>query len=140
MEEDDPSGRPKRLASVAFVGLLTVAGAAGAMIGSAVGQDDGWGCPAERRGHSVVDGLGSRGSASKLSAARDWIPLLVEDGTISEQQLRAAFAHSSGPNSYEPDTGELRIDGFLQADFSIGQLRDGTWAASSYTHCMKPPM
>jgi hypothetical protein len=139
LEGDDPPGRSKPFASVAFVGLLALAAVAGVMVGSAVGRGDGWGCAVERRGHSIVDGLGSGGSASELSAASDWIPILVEDGTVSEQELRAAFEQPSGPNSYDTNTGELRIDGLLQADFAVGQQSDGTWAVSSYTHCMRPP-
>jgi hypothetical protein len=122
--------RPAPLVLAAFV----IAGVAGAVVGSRVSHGDSWGCPVERRGNTVVDGTGSGGSATELSAATDWIPILVEDGTISKQELRAAFAQTSGPGSYDTDTGELRIDGLVQATFTVSQLRRDV--GSLFLHAM----
>jgi hypothetical protein len=122
------------------VGAFAFAAIAGTVVGSSVGRGDDWGCAVERRGYAVVDSLeGATGAADAVSAAEEWIPLLAEDGTVAAEELRVAFENTTGPNSYDPDTGELRIDGSLQAIVPVGQQPDGTWLVGSFTHCMRPP-
>lgn len=125
---------------ISAVGVLLVVGA-GATI-AVVDADEnapGWGCSRERIGYSIVDLAQRGGSPTEMEAARAWIPSLAEDGEVSAEHLRAAFDASSGPSSYDIGSGELRIDGDLFAVFGISRLSDGTWAASSVDHCMRPP-
>ena len=126
---------------ISLVGVLVVVGA-GATIAVVNGDDNapGWACPRERIGHSIVDLAQRGGSPTEMEAARAWIPSLAEDGEVSAELLRAAFDASSGPSSYVVSSGELRIDGDLFAVFGISRLSDGTWAASSVEHCMRPPV
>ena len=126
---------------ISLVGVLVVVGA-GATIAAVVGDENapGWGCPRERIGYEIVDHAQRGGSPTEMEAARGWIPLLAEDGEVSAERLRVAFDASSGSSSYDIDSGELRIDGDLFAVFGISRLSDGTWAASSVEHCMRPPL
>ena len=132
---------PTRWILISVVGIVLVVGA-GATIATLNGDDNapGWGCPRDRIGHSIVDLAQRGGSPTEMEAARAWIPSLAEDGEVSAERLRAAFDASSGPSSYDVGSGELRIDGDLFAVFGISRLSDGTWAASSVEHCMRPPV
>lgn len=99
----------------------------------------GWRCPRERIGFTTIDNARRGGSPTEMEAARAWIPSLAQDGAISAERLAVAFDASSGPSSYDVGAGELRIDGDLFAVFGVDRLSDGTWAASSVEHCMRPP-
>jgi hypothetical protein len=120
---------------------LCIAGAVivGALVAPFETDAPGWGCPRERIGFTVADSAGSGGSPTALEAARAWIPLLVEDGTIPAERLEAAFDTRSGPSSYDVGSGELRIGGELIARLGVSRLSDGTWGVGSVEHCMRPP-
>lgn len=87
----------------------------------------------------IVDSAGRGGATDEMHAVRDLIPSLVEDGTIPQGQLEDALGRRAGPSSYDPASGELRIDGLIQADIGVGQLSDGTWGIAGFEQCMRPP-
>ena len=125
---------------ISVVGVLVVVGA-GATIAAVVGDENapGWVSPRadrirNRRSRSawwVTDGVGG---GPRLD------PLARRGRGVSAERLKVAFDASSGPSSYDIGSGELRIDGDLFAVFGISRLSDGTWAASSVEHCMRPPV
>ncbi|MEX1265157.1 MAG: hypothetical protein WEE66_14705 [Actinomycetota bacterium] len=125
--------------AMAVIAVLVVA-LAGSLFGSSEANAPGWGCPRERIGHTIADSAGRGGSPTELEAARAWIPSLVEDGTIPADRLEAAFGTSSGPSSYDVESGELSIDGDVVAHFGVNRLSDGTWTVGSVEHCMRPPI
>jgi hypothetical protein len=103
------------------------------------GFKEGWGCEPERIGFTIGEPSGRGGSADELAAVRDLLPLLAEDGEVSLSRLEEAMSRRSGPSSFDSSSGELRIDGLIQATIGVSQLGDGTWVASNYHHCTRPP-
>jgi hypothetical protein len=75
----------------------------------------------------------------RFAAVRDLLPILAADGVVPLVQLEDAASRRTGPSSFNPATGELRIDGLIHATIGIVQLRDGTWVAVTDEHCMRPP-
>lgn len=103
------------------------------------GFREGWGCAPDRIGSTIDEPVAGPGSADEIAAIRDLLPSLVADGVVPLAQLEDAASRRSGPSSFNPTTGELRIDGLIHATIGIIQLRDGTWVAVTYEHCMRPP-
>jgi hypothetical protein len=103
------------------------------------GGDPAWGCPPERIGAGVADHGPSGGSETAVEAASAFVRYLSNDSGIPEQRYESAFATTEGPTSYDSKTGDLLIDGELQAQIGVGQLDDGTWVIGSLEHCMRPP-
>jgi hypothetical protein len=99
------------------------------------GFKDGWGCEPERIAFTIGEPSGRGGSVDELAAVRELLPLLAEDGEVSLALLEDAAGRRSGPSSFDPSSGELRIDGLIQAMIGVSQLGDGTWVASTYHHC-----
>jgi hypothetical protein len=99
----------------------------------------GWGCEWDRIGVTIADFTLGAGSADQLSAVREWIPTIAEDGTIPADELATALEHRDGPSSYDPRTGELRIDGFIQAQLKAGEQPGGKWIVSNVEQCFRPP-
>lgn len=99
----------------------------------------GWGCEPERIGFTIGEPAGRGGSPDELAAVRDLLPSLAQDGEVSLARLQDALSRRTGPSSFDPSSGELRIDGLIHATIGVRRLGDGTWVASTYHHCMSPP-
>jgi hypothetical protein len=125
-----------------FVGLgacFIVIATAGIWGSPTRGFKEGWGCEPERIGFTIGEASGRGGSEDELAAVRDLLPSLASDGEVSLARLEDAVTHRSDPTSFDPSSGELRIDGLIHATIGVSQLSDGSWVASNYHHCMRPP-
>lgn len=121
---------------VCFIVIAT----AGVWGSSTRGFKEGWGCSPERIGHTIGFPAEGGGSVDELAAVRDLLPILAEDGEVAIARLEDAVARRSGASSFDPASGELRIDGLIHARISVSQLEDGTWVALNYEQCMRPPV
>jgi len=100
---------------------------------------EGWACEPERIGYTIASAAEGGGSEDELAAVRSLLPLLAEDGEVPLARLQDAVDQRTGMSSFDPASGELRIDGLIVARISVSQLPDGTWASLNYEQCMKPP-
>jgi hypothetical protein len=108
--------------------------------GPTAGLWDGWGCPPEQIGSSVYDVVAeARGSATAEEALRAEAEFQAADGALLGDRYVEALGSRSGPTRYDPETGELSIEGRIYARFVASELPNGTWIVGSIDNCMPPP-
>jgi hypothetical protein len=122
-----------RMAMLVFA--LAGSAALGTAIGSASGPYDEWGCPPERIGYSLFTNADGGGDASPEETLAALAPFLAADGERGQSDYAEALASRTGPTRFEPDTGELYIDGRIEARIALVQLTDGTWAVDNVMLC-----
>jgi hypothetical protein len=112
--------------------LVTVAGS---VLSSPVGAGEGWG-----RDRSAVEILGvgadaAGGHESQRGALRAGADRLSEDGYLDGSVLLAALDGRSGPDRYDPATGDLFLDDKVHVDLCRPELHDGTWSVGNVRYC-----
>jgi hypothetical protein len=123
-----------------MVSCFVVVATAGVWGSPTRGFRPGWGCPPERIGYSIFDDFGQgRGDPEEISAVSDLLPTLARDGAVPLVRLEDAVHRPTGPSSFDRMSGELRIDGLIQARIGVGQQKDGTWVVANLEQCMRPP-
>jgi hypothetical protein len=128
------------VAKGALFSLALIASAVlGTAIGSAGGEDGEWGCSPARIGYSLFTPAEGGGYASADETLAALAPLLAEDGPLDESAYARALASRAGQDRYEPSTGKLFIDGWIEAKIVLTQLADGTWTLANLQQCMRPP-
>jgi hypothetical protein len=104
------------------------------------GPSDGWGCPPASIGTSEYDfGSYASGFATAEQALRAEAEFQATDGALEGDRYLEALGSRSGPTRYDPETGELIIDGRIYARFFATPFDDGTWAVGQITNCFPPP-
>jgi hypothetical protein len=132
------TGRLRAIKTAAVVVALVGAAALGTAVGSAGGPYDGWECPPDRIGHTLYTNAEGGGYASPEETLADHARFLAADGPHDESVYAEALASRTGPDRFEPETGELYVDDRIEARITLTELADGTWSVDNELLCHRP--
>jgi hypothetical protein len=133
------SGSKSVLKVVLIAASLLVGGIVGTVAGSASDTNDGWGCPDSQLASSDFTLMDSGGFGTSDEAVQEHAAYLAETGLYTEDEYAKALATREGSSFFDESTGNLYIDGTLQAHIEIEKLSDGTFAVVRSDQCTRVP-
>jgi len=122
--------RRRILAVLVIIPLL----AAAAVIATAQAGGDEWACDVFATTSFTLAGE-TGGLADPEAALREGVEFLSQDGVADTSVMLAALERRSGPDRFDPTTGELFLDGKVRVQFGLSKLTDGTWALGRMKYC-----